>query len=279
MDCYRKLCLEFNGIKSLLDHYTSEGPAVSILPSLKEAMERKDKDSIIYCLQVILEWYSSNIDKIKSNIYVDNFKDYERNMKLLSDICDEMQACSFDIFEDDNPKFNCSPMIFLSHKSDDKKYGDALEKFIMGLGVKRDQLIYTSHPLHKIPIDENIYEYLRKNINRDLFMIILWSDKYLESPACLNEMGAAWVVQCDYTNIYVPTFSFGNPKYHECAVDTRKMGAVLNGDAHCKQNMIELKNKIEVLFNLNNDESQVTFLLDTFITEIKEIQTNDQTEI
>ena len=105
-------------------------------------------------------------------------------------------------------------------------------------------------------------------------MIILWSDKYLESPACLNEMGAAWVTQTEYTNIYVPSFSFGNPKYHECAVDTKKMGAVLNGDEHCKANMIELKNKIEELFKLKNDEAKVTFLLDQFTDEIKEEKAN-----
>ena len=160
-------------------------------------------------------------------------------------------------------------VIFISHKSDDKKYGDALRNFIIGLGVKEKQLVYTSHPLHKIPLDESIYEYLRSHFNSTLFMIILWSDKYLESPACLNEMGAAWVTQTDYTNIYVPSFSFGNPKYHECAVDTKKMGAVLNGDEHCKASMIELKNKIEELFDLKNDESKVTYLLDKFIDEIK----------
>ena len=142
-------------------------------------------------------------------------------------------------------------VIFISHKSDDKKYGDALRNFIIGLGVKEKQLVYTSHPLHKIPLDESIYEYLRSHFNSTLFMIILWSDKYLES------------------NIYVPSFSFGNPKYHECAVDTKKMGAVLNGDEHCKASMIELKNKIEELFDLKNDESKVTYLLDKFIDEIK----------
>ena len=161
-------------------------------------------------------------------------------------------------------------LIFLSHKSDDKKYGDALRNFIIGLGVKDKELIYTSHPLNKIPLDANIYEYLRQNINAKIFMIILWSDKYLESPACLNEMGAAWVTQADYTNIYVPSFSFGNPKYHECAVDTRKMGAVLNGDAHCKASMIELKKKIQALFKLENDDQKSSFLLDEFINAISE---------
>lgn len=50
------------------------------------------------------------------------------------------------------------------------------------------------------------------------------------------------------------------------------MGAELNGDAHCKQNMIELKDKIQSLFSLENDERQVTYLLDSFMTEIKEVQ-------
>ena len=170
-----------------------------------------------------------------------------------------------------NEKDVNNPIIFLSHCSEDKSYGNALQKFIIRLGVKNNQLIYTSHPLHKIPLDSNIYDYLRMNINTKNLMIFLWSDSYLESPACMNEMGAAWVTQSDYTNIYVPNFSFGNPKYHECAVDTHKMGAVLKGDNHCKTAMIELKDKILALFGLSVEEKQATYLLDEFIEEILEI--------
>ena len=104
-----------------------------------------------------------------------------------------------------------TPIIFLSHSSTDKPYGDALEKVISGLGDKNEQLIYTLHPLHKIPLDKNIYDYLRENINNNILTIFLWSDNYLDSPACLNEMGAAWVTQSDYTNIFTPDFNFGNP--------------------------------------------------------------------
>lgn len=90
-------------------------------------------------------------------------------------------------------------------------------------------------------------------------------------------MGAAWVTQSDYTNIYVPNFSFGNPKYHECAIDTRKMGAVLNGDSNCKTSMIELKNKIQSFFNLENNEANSSYLLDNFMRTITEDPNNDQT--
>ena len=159
----------------------------------------------------------------------------------------------------------------MSHCSSNREYGNALEKFIRELGVPDNQFIYTSHPLHKIPLDANIYDFLRRNINRNVFMIILWSNEYLKSPACLNEMGAGWVVQCDYTNLYVPNFSFDNPKYHECAVDTKKMGVVLNGDTHCKQSMIEFKNKVVNIFGLQENESKTTYLLDNLMDELKEL--------
>ena len=108
-------------------------------------------------------------------------------------------------------------------------------------------------------------------------MIILWSNDYLESPACMNELGAAWVAQCDYTNIYTPDFAFGNPKYHRCAVDTQKMGAVLNGDANCRQSMLELKDKIVNFLDLAPDEAQVLYLLDEFTNSLKAIsKTSDR---
>jgi len=170
-----------------------------------------------------------------------------------------------------NTVTNNEPVIFLSHCSEDKPYCDALEKFIISLGIKNEQLIYTSHPMHKIPLDANIYEYLRQNINKNIFMIFLLSEKYLDKPACLNEMGAAWVIQSDYTNIFTPNFNFGNKRFHECVVDKDKMGIILNGNEHCKTNMIELKDKILKLFGLSVDEKQTHYFLDKFINEIMSI--------
>lgn len=110
--------------------------------------------------------------------------------------------------------------------------------------------------MHKIPFDTNIYDYLRNNIHGEIFMIFLWSNDFLESPACLIEMGAAWVTQSNCSNIFTPDFDFKNPKFNQCAADIRKMGIVLNGDAYCKTGMIVLNNKIMPLFGLSMDEVQ-----------------------
>ena len=269
---FERFRIEMKGITATILSYSGKGKIKNYIDQLIEASDRGDKQKIIYCLSRIKEWYEASASEIANNGFVtpSEQRAHNENKKLIADFIKTLSAeddLNFTTAVSQNEGME-EPVIFLSHKSDDKKYGDAIRDYIIGLGVKNESLIYTSHPLHKVPLDLNIYEYLRKNISGNVFVIILWSDKYLESPACLNEMGAAWVAQKDYTNIYVPSFSFGNPKYHECAVDTRKMGAVLNGDEHCKTSMIELKEKIVKMFNLVVDEKQSQFILDKFIEQI-----------
>lgn len=273
----RELQIEFPGIKSIIGEYTNNGNIINYLNQLENAIKSSDISVIQYCIKEIDGWYKQNISVIHANNFVfdkDSHDECLRKVNHFNESFSKYNATVVNgiIRNNERTKRTNEPIIFLSHKSDDKKYANALRNFIIGLGLKNNQLIYTSHQLHKIPLDKNIYDYLRENINKNIFMIILWSDKYLESPACLNEMGAVWVTQSDYTNIYVPTFSFGNPKYHECAVDTRKMGAVLNGDPNCKASMIELKNKIKKMFNLTVDEQTESYLLDQFMREITDIQ-------
>lgn len=271
MDPYKRLKFEFNGIKNVIRGYTSKGNIGNFLNGLENGLAEDNSDAVLFYLDQICMWYKENIGRISSNSYVRNYSEHERNKTVIEQLNKELEKYDFSSYieKKDEKIVDNTPTIFISHRSSDKKYGDALEKLITGLGVRNDQLIYTSHPLHKIPLNANIYEYLRENINSNVFVIILWSNEYLESPACLNEMGAAWVAQTDYTNMYTPNFSFGNPKYHECAVDVRKMGAVLNGDAHCKASMIELRDKILSLFGLKIDDQTWTYMLDKFIDELK----------
>lgn len=270
MNAFEKLSLEYDGILGTIDGYTGDSIVINHLSKLKDAINRGDYDAICYCLDEIILWYKNNIGKIRDNGYVTNLDSHKRNMQLLIKLRSDLDPADCIADNTQLDLIDDRPLIFISHKSDDKKYGDAIRNFIIGLGVKNDQLIYTSHPLNKIPLDANIYDYLRKHINSNIFMIVLWSNSYLDSPACLNEMGALWVTQADYTNLYVPSFSFGNPKYHECAIDTRKMGALLNGDQHCKAGLIELKNKIQSLFGLKDNEQQSAFLIDETMKLLKE---------
>jgi len=164
-----------------------------------------------------------------------------------------------------------TPIIFLSHNSLNKDFGDALRDFIVGLGVKNDQLIYTSHPLHKVPLDKNFCDYMSENLHRNIFMIVLWSDTFLENSACLTEICTVGVLGKDFTNIFVPAFNYNNnPKFNEVVVDTKRTGIVLGGP-NCKAAMLELKNKIKSMFNLAIREVDSMFLLDNFMDKINAI--------
>jgi len=272
MEVFEQFKIDFPGIKATIKRYSNNGFINNILDQIEAAINERNSSAFQYSLNNLNTWYRDNINAIHANTFCRNVNEHDICFRKVLDYADKLSSYEFPVDINTSAEHATvePPLIFISHKSIDKVYGDALEKLLIGLGVHNDQLIYTSHPLHKIPLDANIYDYLRQNIHRNVFLIILWSNEYLDSPACLNEMGAAWVVQCDYSNLYVPTFDFKNPKYHECAVDTRKMGAVLNGDAHCKQNMIQLKNKVLKLFDLADNEANSTHYLDQFMKEIAE---------
>ena len=275
IDPFNQLRMEYDSIRAIINTYTGYGPIIGYMNGLKEAIDKVDKESVLYYLGRVIHWYDSNIEEIENDgDYAESARrEHSEIRELLKDINEKLQEYDFTrtkAIDTAEEKGKGDKKIFLSHRSSDKKYGDALEKLLMGLGVKENQLIYTSHPLHKIPLGQRIFEYLRDNINAQVFMIILWSNDYLESPACLSEMGAAWVLQTDYLGIYTPNFSFGNPKYHEVPIDTTKMGAVLNGDDNCRASMIEFKNKIQSFLDLDIDEQKSAYLIDEFMRSINQ---------
>lgn len=264
MNSLKRLELEYEGIRKTILDYTSQGNIVNFLDGLKKHIELKDIEAIAYYIDEIHIWYQNNINQIHGNEFVVDPAAHDRNKRILEEIKDEFRMKK----EIGEVEKNMYSKIFLSHSSYDKKYSDALRSLLMSLGLKKEQLIYTSHPLHKVPTGNNIFEYLKENIHNDILVIFLWSNDYLKSAACLNEMGAAWIIESDYINVYVPDFDFNNPQYHNCAVDTRKMGVVLKDDEHCKMGMVELKQKLIQGFGLAIDEKDWIYSLDEFIKNI-----------
>lgn len=265
MDNLKRLELEYKGIRDTILDYTTEANIVNFLDGLKKQIDIKDIESITYYINEICAWYEKNINQIYENEFVVDPSAHDRNKKILEEIQAEFQMKKR-IGKGEKKMYS---KIFLSHNSLDKKYGDAIRNLLMSLGLRKEQLIYTTHPLHKIPAGNNIFEYLKENIQKDIFVIFLWSNEYLKSAACLNEMGAAWIVESDYINMYTPDFDFNNPQYRNCAVDVRQMGVVLKNDEHCKMGMVELKWKLIQNLELAIDEQEWIYNLDEFMKKIK----------
>lgn len=144
-----------------------------------------------------------------------------------------------------------SPKIFISHSSLDKDYVSDIVELLEDLGIRGNQLFCSSIPGYGIPLDEDIYDYLKQQFQEyDLHIIFVLSDNYYKSPACLNEMGATWVLQKRYTTILLPGFDFKEVKG---AIDPTIIAIKLDGDSlDVKEKLGQLKDSIVQEFSLTS---------------------------
>ena len=274
-DLFDRLSIEIDGIENVIEDWELIGEGGNYTNKLKKAIKEKNIAAIKYCLNGIKNWYENILD----DIYQKDFnvqKKHTNNLNKINNFIEEVKKIPDYCFISNNAiKSSDEPVVFLSHSSKDKKYGDALRNLLIGLGLENEQLIYTSHPLHGIPVGENIFEYLRKHIHSNVFMIFLLSDEYFESVPCLNEMGAAWISKSDYMSVFIPKFNFRNTKFIDCVIDDKNMGVNLN-DPSCRIKILDLKNKIKNIFILPTDEAKETYLVDKFMEEIASIEKDDE---
>lgn len=141
------------------------------------------------------------------------------------------------------------PKVFISHSSKDKRYIKALHELFEDIGLDETQMFCSSIPEYGIPLDEDIYGYLITQFQKyDLHVIFVLSKNYYESPACLNEMGASWILQNQYTTILLPNFEFFEIAG---AVNPRKIGLKLDSDEH------EVKTRLDQLRNILTAEFEL----------------------
>lgn len=120
--------------------------------------------------------------------------------------------------------------IFISHSSKNKKYGDALVDLLISIGIKSQEIIFTSNDAYGIPIGKNIFDWLKKQIKDNPFVIYLLSPDYYNSVACLNEMGAAWVIENNHAMIFTPDFNLNSYEFQNGAIDPREIGFYINNE-------------------------------------------------
>lgn len=96
--------------------------------------------------------------------------------------------------------------IFISHSHQDQVYVSELVGLLELANVPK--IICSSYPGYHIPNDVDIYDYLKENLSKNCWFVCVLSENYYKSPACLNEMGASWILNKKYTAILTPNFKF-----------------------------------------------------------------------
>ena len=162
------------------------------------------------------------------------------------------------------------PKIFISHSSKDVKYVEPIVELLADIGMTNDNLVCSSIPDYGIPLNQDIYEYLSSLFSEnELYVIFVLSSNYYGSPACLNEMGAAWVLKNEYTSILLPKFEY---QEIDGAVNPNKIGMKLDDDDELlKKRLGELKNIISEKFSISVPDMRWEKKRNDFINTIRNI--------
>lgn len=172
---------------------------------------------------------------------------------------------------------NKQPKIFISHSSKDKDYVARIVSLLDDMGLQPGQIFCSSLPGYDIPINTNIFDYLRSQFSEfNLHVMIIHSENYYQSAVSLNEMGAAWVLRSSCTSFLLPGFCFG------------QMTGVVNGSSiaiKLDNDETEVKDKLNQLYDTIANEFSVAKKpniiweqkRNSFITAVKGVTTERET--
>lgn len=138
-----------------------------------------------------------------------------------------------------------SPKVFISHSSGDK---DLILSFIkrvlvLGLGLPKDDIVFTSDENYGIEPGGDIPQYIKRNIAHANVVLIMVSHGYKKSEVCLNEMGAAWALDRNIIQVLLPDADFDDLGW----VINLKKAIRLNE----KKQLISLTKKVAALLNVD----------------------------
>lgn len=188
-----------------------------------------------------------NEDVVDTSIYAKDITKEMTQKALIS--VEEKKKVEVNIKENNNKK---QQLLFISHASADEEIVTGLVEMLRTIGFKPKNLFCSSVPGYDIPEGEDIYNFLRDKLTGyNLFVIFVLSESYYNSAACLNEMGAAWVLQANYSTIILPGFQIPDIKG---AVNPRKMAVVIEEEKRVKGKLNQLKDRLIEIFGLPETE-------------------------
>lgn len=160
--------------------------------------------------------------------------------------------------------------IFISHSSKDNKYGEIIVQLLIDIGVNRNEIVYTSKSGFGIPKGQNIFQWLKSKLTESPFVIYILSENYYSSIPCLNEMGAAWVIENEHLAFITPEFNISDKKFRDGAIDPREMVVFIDKE----EDILEFIEIISKKKNLNNSLLHINQVVKKYKSSLEEANSN-----
>lgn len=162
--------------------------------------------------------------------------------------------------------------IFVSHSSKNKKVTDKFVELLKNMGVKNEQLYYSSYEETGVNFLQDCFQRINEEFNEnELLVIFMISREFYSSKVCVAEMGATWVTAGNkYIPIIIPPYSYSNV---EGVINATQAGITLN-DASISSKIEKLKEDIEVFLEIENKTNAVEWnrKKDDFLCYVSELE-------
>ena len=149
------------------------------------------------------------------------------------------------------------PLLFISHSHEDAGFVDALVELLRTLGFNKTSMFCSSVEGYGVTEGNDIYDTL-KNLFRqyDIYVVFVLSEHYYASAACLNEMGAAWVLQSNYSTILTKGF---RPRDIHGAINPNKKAIVIDDARHVRSALNDFKERVMGIFDLEDKDDIIVW--------------------
>jgi len=134
--------------------------------------------------------------------------------------------------------------IFISHASKDAEIVEDIIELFETIGVKSSQIFCTSFEGYGIDLGDNFLDTIKNELSSETLVIFVLSKNFYDSPVCLCEMGATWVLAKEHIPILIPPLDYKDVQ----GVIPLTQGLKIN--EHLKLNL--LKEKVEKIFDIQN---------------------------
>ena len=99
--------------------------------------------------------------------------------------------------------------IFICHSSKDKDLIDAfISQILLATGLcERDEIVYSSGGDMGTKAGESIIDFIRQNLKKSSLIFLMMSQNFKKSEVCMNEMGAAWILEKNVVPLLLPNMN------------------------------------------------------------------------
>jgi len=140
-------------------------------------------------------------------------RDLETSLKMINLLIEEIREFPEEIIGNTKDIItNKCERIFISHSSKDKAVVEELIDIFETIGVSSSQIFCSSFDGYGIPLGEDFLKKIKEEISGNVLVVFAISNNFNDSPVCLCEMGAAWVLSKVNIPIIIPPATYDDMK-------------------------------------------------------------------